>query len=147
MKAANLLINNAGELKIADFGLARNIKPHERDRAYTNCDVTRWYRPPELLLGNARYGFAVDMWGVGCVIAEMLKGHPLFPGTSDLDQCERIFRVVGSPDEHSMPGFSKWPGCDGTKEWAVRPDCIETEFRDYPDYRERGCVSTDLLRR
>lgn len=65
MKAANLLISNSGVLMIADFGLARSIERAEKGRQYTNCVVTRWYRPPELLLGEERYHLPVDMWGVG----------------------------------------------------------------------------------
>lgn len=65
MKAANLLISNAGVLMIADFGLARSVEKAEKRRPYTNCVVTRWYRPPELLLGEEVYHFPVDMWGVG----------------------------------------------------------------------------------
>lgn len=77
MKAANLLISNTGSLKIADFGLARAFDPNivrsaesrdgqpGKERKYTNCVVTRWYRPPELLLGARQYGGEVDMWGIG----------------------------------------------------------------------------------
>ena len=74
MKAANLLISNSGCLKIADFGLARAFDPSvvrgdalygSKGRKYTNCVVTRWYRPPELLLGARQYGGEVDMWGIG----------------------------------------------------------------------------------
>ena len=72
MKAANLLISNSGSLKIADFGLARAFDPTittqvGRDRRYTNCVVTRWYRPPELLLGARQYGGEIDIWGIGSV--------------------------------------------------------------------------------
>lgn len=70
MKAANLLISNDGTLRIADFGLARAYDPsagrsHGKERKYTNCVVTRWYRPPELLLGARQYGGEVDLWGIG----------------------------------------------------------------------------------
>lgn len=118
MKAANLLINNRGILKIADFGLARTYdeqppqkhKPAERpQREYTNCVVTRWYRPPELLLGERRYGPSVDMWGVGCVFAEMMRAKPLIEGRSDLDQLVRIFRLCGSPTQETMPGYDQLP--------------------------------------
>jgi serine/threonine-protein kinase BUR1 len=74
MKAANLLISNDGSLRIADFGLARAFDPTvvkdtgPKMRKYTNCVVTRWYRPPELLLGARQYGAEIDIWGVGCVI-------------------------------------------------------------------------------
>ena len=73
MKAANLLISNDGSLKIADFGLARTFDPSvatdtsSHKRRYTNCVVTRWYRPPELLLGARQYGAEIDIWGIGCV--------------------------------------------------------------------------------
>lgn len=76
MKAANLLISNSGSLRIADFGLARAFDPNiirggehrGKERKYTNCVVTRWYRPPELLLGARQYGGEVDIWGIGLVI-------------------------------------------------------------------------------
>jgi serine/threonine-protein kinase BUR1 len=119
MKAANLLINNQGILKIADFGLARTYeepaprrgKPAERpQRDYTHCVVTRWYRPPELLLGQRRYGPWVDMWGVGCVFAEMMRTKPLIEGRSDMDQLIRIFRLCGSPTQETMPGYDELPG-------------------------------------
>ena len=76
MKAANLLISNSGSLRIADFGLARSfdanvtnprVDHRGRERKYTNCVVTRWYRPPELLLGARQYGGEVDIWGIGFV--------------------------------------------------------------------------------
>lgn len=74
MKAANLLISNDGTLRIADFGLARAFDPAagrkpgwSKERKYTNCVVTRWYRPPELLLGARQYGGEVDIWGIGYV--------------------------------------------------------------------------------
>jgi serine/threonine-protein kinase BUR1 len=119
MKAANLLINNQGILKIADFGLARTYdEPPPRrgqptvrpKRDYTNCVVTRWYRPPELLLGERQYGPSVDMWGVGCVFAEMMRTKPLIEGRSDLDQLVRIFRLCGSPTQETMPGYDQLPG-------------------------------------
>lgn len=65
MKSANLLINRKGELKIADFGLARPLYTDDPSKKYTGTVVTRWYRPPELLLGERKYSYAVDMWGIG----------------------------------------------------------------------------------
>jgi serine/threonine-protein kinase BUR1 len=135
MKAANLLINNQGILKIADFGLARTYedppprrgKPAVRPkRDYTNCVVTRWYRPPELLLGERRYGPWVDMWGVGCVFAEMMRTKPLIEGRSDLDQLVRIFRLCGSPNQETMPGYDQLP--------AVIDD-VKVNFTEHCDRR------------
>ncbi|KAK3841253.1 MAG: kinase-like domain-containing protein [Linnemannia gamsii] len=110
MKAANLLISNDGTLKIADFGLARPFKPEGED--YTSKVVTRWYRPPELFLGEKKYGPAVDMWGIGCVFGEMLCGGPILQGSSDQDQLDKIFNLCGSPTEETMPGWTSLPGLE-----------------------------------
>ncbi|GAA5847505.1 hypothetical protein JCM9279_000516, partial [Rhodotorula babjevae] len=122
MKAANLLINNDGRLMIADFGLARSIDRPEVNAMYTGTVVTRWYRPPELLLGERRYHTAVDMWGVGCVLGEMYARKPIFPGESDFDQAFRIFCECGPPTAVSMPGWDKLPGVEGKEgaQWLDR---------------------------
>lgn len=116
MKAANLLISNDGSLKIADFGLARAFDVVDfrgRERKYTNCVVTRWYRPPELLMGARHYGGEVDMWGIGCVLGEMFTRRPILPGQSDVDQLERIWALCGTPTQHSWPNHEQLPGCEG----------------------------------
>uniref|UniRef100_M1B124 cyclin-dependent kinase n=1 Tax=Solanum tuberosum TaxID=4113 RepID=M1B124_SOLTU len=108
LKTSNLLLNNQGELKICDFGLARQygspLKP------YTHLVVTLWYRAPELLLGAKQYSTAIDMWSLGCIMAEMLCKEPLFNGKSEVDQIDKIFRILGTPNETIWPGFSKLPG-------------------------------------
>ncbi|KAI4177796.1 MAG: hypothetical protein LQ343_000260 [Gyalolechia ehrenbergii] len=138
MKAANLLINNQGILQIADFGLARpydDPPPQpgkgggEARRDYTTLVVTRWYRPPELLLQLRRYTTAIDMWGVGCVFGEMFKGKPILAGTSDLNQAQMIFDLVGSPTEENMPGWSSLPGCDGVRSFSPRSSTLAQVFR------------------
>lgn len=138
MKAANLLINNHGILQIADFGLARpydDPAPEpgngggEAKRDYTTLVVTRWYRPPELLLQLRRYTTAIDMWGVGCVFGEMFKGKPILAGSTDLNQAQMIFDLVGSPSEENMPGWSSLPGCDGVKTFSPRPSTLAQVFR------------------
>ena len=70
LQASNLLLNSQGQLKIADFGLARRWSKEE-DRKYTNRVITLWYRPPELLLGNEQYGPEVDIWSAGCILGEV----------------------------------------------------------------------------
>ncbi|KAK7707284.1 serine/threonine protein kinase, CMGC, CDC2/CDK subfamily [Diaporthe eres] len=124
MKAANLLINNKGVLQIADFGLARlydeppPVKGRgggEGRRDYTSLVVTRWYRPPELLLHLKKYTTAIDMWGVGCVFGEMLWGKPILAGESDHHQLEIIFDLCGTPTEDNMPGFRHLPGAEAIK--------------------------------
>ncbi|KAF8249469.1 Pkinase-domain-containing protein [Wilcoxina mikolae CBS 423.85] len=124
MKAANLLIDNRGVLRIADFGLARIFDEPvpvagggggQAKRDYTNCVVTRWYRPPELLLGEKRYTSAIDLWGVGCVFAEMYKRKPILQGSSDLDQMYKIFGLCGPPNSKTMPGAERLPMFEAVK--------------------------------
>ncbi|KAL0447228.1 UNVERIFIED_CONTAM: Cyclin-dependent kinase G-2 [Sesamum latifolium] len=94
--------------KICDFGLARQygspLKP------YTHLVVTLWYRAPELLLGAKQYSTAIDMWSLGCIMAELLSKEPLFNGKTEFDQLDKIFRILGTPNETIWPGFSKLPG-------------------------------------
>lgn len=104
LKPNNLLIASDGQLKIADFGLARDFA----DPGYKmTCQViTRWYRPPELLYGGRYYGTAVDIWSVGCIFAELMLRIPYLPGESDMDQIKTIFRALGTPTEEDWPvGF------------------------------------------
>ncbi|PGH05982.1 CMGC/CDK protein kinase [Helicocarpus griseus UAMH5409] len=137
MKAANLLINNKGILQIADFGLARPYDEPppqpgkgggEAVRDYTTLVVTRWYRPPELLLHLRKYTTAIDMWGVGCVFGEMFKGKPILAGSSDINQAHLIFNLVGTPTEENMPGWSSLPGCDGVKSFGNKQGTLATVF-------------------
>jgi len=107
LKPQNLLIDNKGCIKLADFGLARAFGIPMR--AYTHEVITLWYRAPEILLGSKNYDMSVDVWGIGCIFSEMLTKHPLFPGDSEIDQLFRIFRTIGTPDETSWPGVTKLP--------------------------------------
>eukprot|EP00095_Tigriopus_kingsejongensis_P004649 maker-scaffold29_size597861-snap-gene-4.35 protein:Tk04649 transcript:maker-scaffold29_size597861-snap-gene-4.35-mRNA-1 annotation:"cell division protein kinase 2" len=107
LKPQNLLIDNNGNIKLADFGLARAFSVPVR--TYTHEVVTLWYRSPEILLGEKSYSTAVDIWSLGCIFAEMLNNSALFPGDSEIDQLFRIFRTLGTPDENSWPGVTKLP--------------------------------------
>jgi len=108
LKPQNLLIDKTGNLKLADFGLARAFGIPLR--TYTHEVVTLWYRAPEVLLGSRHYSTAIDMWSVGCIFAEMsMHGQPLFPGDSEIDQIFRIFRIMGTPDEDVWPGVRQLP--------------------------------------
>ncbi|KAI9887776.1 MAG: serine/threonine protein kinase, CMGC, CDC2/CDK sub [Watsoniomyces obsoletus] len=137
MKAANLLISNRGILQIADFGLARHYEgptPEpgkgngEAKRDYTGLVVTRWYRSPELLMQLRHYTPAIDMWGVGCVFAEMFDRKAILAGTSDLNQLNMIFHLVGSPTEDNMPGWSDLPGCEGVKTFYQQSGVMNDRF-------------------
>ncbi|CAI0413608.1 unnamed protein product [Linum tenue] len=108
IKGSNLLIDNEGNLKLADFGLARSFSS-DHNANLTNRVITLWYRPPELLLGATKYGPAVDLWSVGCIFAELLHGKPLFPGSNEPELISKIFELCGSPDEVNWPTVSKLP--------------------------------------
>lgn len=112
LKPQNLLINKEGNLKIADFGLARAFGIPLR--TYTHEVVTLWYRAPEVLLGSRHYSTAIDMWSVGCIFAEMAMRQPLFPGDSEIDEIFRIFRLLGTPDEDVWPGVKSLPDYKST---------------------------------
>uniref|UniRef100_A0A8B9RK22 Cyclin-dependent kinase 17-like n=1 Tax=Astyanax mexicanus TaxID=7994 RepID=A0A8B9RK22_ASTMX len=124
LKPQNLLINDKGELKLADFGLAR--AKSVPTKTYSNEVVTLWYRPPDVLLGSTEYSTPIDMWGVGCIFYEMITGRPLFPGSTVEDELHLIFRILGTPTEESWPGVS-----------------TSEEFRTYnfPRYRTEPLVN------
>eukprot|EP01113_Clastostelium_recurvatum_P014368 TRINITY_DN1780_c0_g1_i3.p1 TRINITY_DN1780_c0_g1~~TRINITY_DN1780_c0_g1_i3.p1 ORF type:complete len:651 (-),score=90.76 TRINITY_DN1780_c0_g1_i3:103-2055(-) len=106
IKAANLLLNNRGELLIADLGTATSY----RDRStFSHQVVTLWYRAPELLFGESKYGPEVDMWSVGCVFIELLTSRNFLPGPHEAAQIECISKLCGTPDEFTFPGVSKLP--------------------------------------
>lgn len=107
LKPQNLLINEEGVIKIADFGLARAFGIPVR--VYTHEVVTLWYRAPEVLLGSSRYSCPVDIWSLGSIFAEMVTKRPLFHGDSEIDQLFRIFRILTTPTEELWPGVSQLP--------------------------------------
>jgi len=107
LKPQNLLLNANGELKLADFGLARVFNVPLQ--SYSNEVVTLWYRPPDVLLGNKRYTTSIDIWSAGCIFAEMATCEPLLPGIDEEDQLLKIFQLVGSPTEESWPGITRLP--------------------------------------
>ena len=102
LKPSNLLLNEECVLKVADFGLARCLKDiegmDEPASVLTDYVATRWYRAPEILLGSTTYGKGVDVWALGCIIAEMFLAKPLLPGTSTVDQLKQIIELTGSPE-------------------------------------------------
>ncbi|XP_036376071.1 cyclin-dependent kinase 17-like [Megalops cyprinoides] len=104
LKPQNLLINDRGELKLADFGLAR--AKSVPTKTYSNEVVTLWYRPPDVLLGSSEYSTQIDMWGVGCIFYEMASGRPLFPGSTVDDELHLVFRMLGTPTEETWPGIT-----------------------------------------
>ncbi|XP_054633889.1 cyclin-dependent kinase 15 isoform X2 [Dunckerocampus dactyliophorus] len=108
LKPQNLLISYLGELKLADFGLARSKSVP--CQSFSSDVVTLWYRPPDVLLGSTDYSTALDIWGAGCIFVEMLQGAPAFPGLTDVfDQLRKIWTVLGVPSEDNWPGLTRLP--------------------------------------
>ncbi|XP_031476335.1 cyclin-dependent kinase G-2-like [Nymphaea colorata] len=149
LKTSNLLLNNRGELKICDFGLARQYGSPLRE--YTRLVVTLWYRAPELLLGAKLYSTAIDMWSLGCIMAELLAKEPLFPGKTETDQLDKIFRILGTPNEKIWPGYAKLPGakCNFVRQPYNKlrekfPKFTATSFSGKPTLSDAGF---DLLNR
>ncbi|KKY27843.1 putative cell division control protein 2 [Phaeomoniella chlamydospora] len=120
LKPQNLLIDKEGNLKLADFGLARAFGVPLR--TYTHEVVTLWYRAPEILLGGRQYSTGVDMWSIGAIFAEMCTRKPLFPGDSEIDEIFKIFRLLGTPDENSWPGVTSFPDFKGSFPKWTRED-------------------------
>ncbi|XP_041499736.1 cyclin-dependent kinase 12 isoform X6 [Microtus oregoni] len=108
IKCSNILLNNSGQIKLADFGLAR-LYNSEESRPYTNKVITLWYRPPELLLGEERYTPAIDVWSCGCILGELFTKKPIFQANLELAQLELISRLCGSPCPAVWPDVIKLP--------------------------------------
>ncbi|RAL44919.1 hypothetical protein DM860_003678 [Cuscuta australis] len=128
IKGSNLLIDNNGNLKIGDFGLATFVRANQ---PLTSRVVTLWYRPPELLLGATHYGVAVDMWSSGCILAELFAGKPILPGRTEVEQLHKIFKLCGSPcDEYWVK--SKLPHATIFKPQQPYKRRFSETFNDFP---------------
>ncbi|KAJ0436389.1 putative protein-serine/threonine kinase CMGC-CDK-CRK7-CDK9 family [Helianthus annuus] len=130
IKGSNLLIDNDGILKIADFGLACFYDPQNR-QPMTSRVVTLWYRPPELLLGATYYGVGVDMWSAGCILAELLAGKPIMPGRTEVEQLHKIFKLCGSPSEEYWKKY-RLPNTTLFKPRQPYKRCTKETFKDFP---------------
>ena len=113
LKASNLLLSHNGILKVGDFGLAREYGSPLKN--YTAIVVTLWYRAPELLLGTKTYSTHIDVWSIGCILGELLLMEPLFPGKSEVDELNKIFKLLGTPSERQWPGYKELPGVRSMK--------------------------------
>jgi len=119
IKPGNFLLGEDGQMKIADFGLAKIYGSPDRSLSHQAC--TLYYRAPELLFGARMYGPGADMWSVGCVFGELMKRVPMFPGTGELDQLSKIFSCLGTPTEKDWPGMTKLPSYTEFNPWPPTP--------------------------
>eukprot|EP01004_Peranema_trichophorum_P004462 NODE_3383_length_1360_cov_65.860146_g2946_i0.p1 GENE.NODE_3383_length_1360_cov_65.860146_g2946_i0~~NODE_3383_length_1360_cov_65.860146_g2946_i0.p1 ORF type:complete len:358 (+),score=35.93 NODE_3383_length_1360_cov_65.860146_g2946_i0:61-1134(+) len=110
IKPSNLLLNSECHMKLCDFGLARSIASLESEQAVkpvlTDYIATRWYRAPEILLGSTKYTKGIDTWSVGCILGELLSGKPMFPGSSTMNQLDRIVAVTGRPTSEDIASIN-----------------------------------------
>ncbi|KAF2903103.1 hypothetical protein ILUMI_03091 [Ignelater luminosus] len=132
LKTSNLLLSHKGILKVVDFGLAREYGSPLK--AYTPIVVTLWYRAPELLLCTKEYSTPIDVWSIGCIFGELLLMNPVFPGKSEVEQINKIFKDLGTPNEKIWTGFNNLPAVQKMK------------FTNYPtsNLRSRFRMLTDL---
>ena len=139
IKPNNLLIAADGEVKLADFGLARSFA--EPTQLMTSQVITRWYRPPELLYKAQHYSGAVDVWSIGCVFAELIKRFPYLVGDSDIGQLTKICEFVGTPTEEN------WPGVTKLKNYVPQSQDHPLRGRDYykAEFGAVGDEGVDLL--
>lgn len=149
IKPENLLLFEGGSVvKIADFGLSRQLSSPLQSRDLTNEVITLWYRPPEILLGAKRYTLAVDIWSVALTIAEMIKSEPIFAGSSEIDQMFRIFKVLSTPTEETWPGVTSYPYFEQFKfpEWFLAKDFKLSIYPNFLSTEEIICFGDMLTR-
>uniref|UniRef100_A0A8C3GQ02 Cyclin dependent kinase 15 n=1 Tax=Cairina moschata TaxID=8855 RepID=A0A8C3GQ02_CAIMO len=140
LRGLNLLISCLGELKLADFGLAR--AKSIPNQTYSSEVVTLRYRPPEVLLGATDYSSDLDIWSAGCIFVEMIQGQPVFAGTSGTpEQLEKIWEVLGVPTENTWPGLSKLPNYKP----AFWPVLISCTFSSHFPRLSRVPAAEDLV--
>ncbi|KAI1754390.1 Pkinase-domain-containing protein [Xylaria castorea] len=139
IKPNNLLIAADGEVKLADFGLARSFS--DPYRPMTSNVITRWYRPPELLFGAQHYSGAVDVWSVGLVLAELVIRTPYIAGNSEIHQVQLICQAVGTPTEEN------WPGVTKLSDYTVEKEVIPLRGKDHymALFGTLGVEGVDLL--
>ncbi|XP_074311501.1 putative serine/threonine-protein kinase At1g54610 isoform X2 [Silene latifolia] len=130
IKGSNLLLDNGGILKIADFGLATFFDPNKK-HPMTSRVVTLWYRAPELLLGATDYGVGIDLWSAGCILAELLAGRPIMPGRTEVEQLHKIYKLCGSPSDEYWKK-SKLPNATIFRPRDPYKRSIRETFKDFP---------------
>ncbi|GLI63570.1 hypothetical protein VaNZ11_006567 [Volvox africanus] len=146
IKPSNLLLNSDCQVKLADFGLARSVSQLNasdgQNPILTDYVATRWYRAPEILLGSTKYTFGVDMWSSGCILGELLLGKPIFPGTSTMNQLDRIVEFCGRPAPADVEAI------DSPFATTMMDSCTVTTSRRLADiFPNASPEAADLLRK
>ena len=159
LKGSNVLLSRTGQVKLAAFGLAKifhhpdlRAEEHVCTRMMTNRVITIWYRPPEILLGSTKYGSEVDMWGVGCILLELLYGKAVFTGQDEISQLETITRRLGSIPRHTesmknLPWFVPVLDCLGEDSSSPSSPSIQGDFLSEEFGDKLGAEGLDLVRR
>ncbi|CAK1547459.1 unnamed protein product [Leptosia nina] len=142
VKPENILLTSDGVVKLCDFGFARMISPGE---SYTDYVATRWYRAPELLVGDTMYSMPVDVWAIGCVFAELLSSEALWPGKSDLDQLYLIRKTLGDLLPRHMTIFSQNSFFQGMA--LPEPTTVESLEKKIPPRYANNELIIDFLKR
>lgn len=142
LKGSNILLNSRGELKLADFGLARHFHK-KRKLDYTNRVITLWYRCPELLMGETAYGPAVDVWSAGCIMLEIYLRKAVFQGNDEIHQLDVIYKDLGTPDMSQWPGLATLPWYELVKPRQDVKGGFEERFGRW--VRPPGCLREVLM--
>nr|CCC93891.1 putative protein kinase [Trypanosoma congolense IL3000] len=141
LKPANVFLNSDCNIKLGDFGLARCLNTQGENDSLTEYIATRWYRSPEVLMKSTSYTTAMDMWAVGCILAELFTCSPLFMGNSTLHQIALIVAALGEPtadDVDSLKSEETWPCTDSLP--SIEPDPLAERLHGYnPDAVELIC--------
>ncbi|SBO19514.1 mitogen-activated protein kinase 1, putative [Plasmodium knowlesi strain H] len=144
IKPSNILLNSECHIKVGDFGLARSISTELSENkipVLTDYVATRWYRAPEILLGSTNYTEGVDMWSLGCIMAELLLGRPLFRGNSTMNQLEKIIQLIGKPTKKDMEDI-KSPFTD-----TIISSFVDIKRKNFSDIFSKASVEAlDLLK-
>jgi cell division cycle 2-like len=130
MKTSNILVHRSGRVCLCDFGLARSYQEPQVQQL-TQLVVTLWYRSPELLFGECRYGPAVDMWSIGCIFGELICKESIMAGQGELDQIDKIFEMVGVPTSETWPSFETLPNAKLLR-WKPRKQQDLLIFQKFP---------------
>uniref|UniRef100_A0A4W4DU54 mitogen-activated protein kinase n=1 Tax=Electrophorus electricus TaxID=8005 RepID=A0A4W4DU54_ELEEL len=143
LKPGNLAVNQNCELKILDFGLAR-----QADSEMTGYVVTRWYRAPEVILNWMHYSQTVDIWSVGCIMAEMLLGRPLFKGNDHLDQLREIMKITGTPSQDFIMKLQSQDAKNYIRSLPKVPkkDLHSIFFKASPDGKQNSCWTLAIVK-